>query len=68
VVGVVALMWSANPELIGDIERTREILEQSAKPYHGSLPNCPGVTQTPSTAYGYGIIDAYSAVEMALGK
>jgi subtilisin family serine protease len=68
VVGVVALMWSANPALIGDIDRTREILEQSAKSYQGYLPNCPGAAQTPSTAYGYGIIDAYRAVEMALGK
>jgi subtilisin family serine protease len=68
VVGVVALMWSANPALIGDIDRSREILEQSAKSYQGYLPNCPGAAQTPSTAYGYGIIDAYRAVEMALGK
>lgn len=33
VVGVVALMWSANPALIGDIERTEEILRASASPY-----------------------------------
>jgi subtilisin family serine protease len=31
VVGVVALMWSANPKLIGDIERTEEIIRETAK-------------------------------------
>ena len=32
VVGAVALMWSANPKLIGNIQRTREILDRSAQP------------------------------------
>jgi subtilisin family serine protease len=66
VVGVVALMWSANPQLVGDIGRTEEILRQSAQPYTGILPGCPGVNDTPSTAVGYGIVDAYAAVVMAL--
>ena len=33
VAGVVALIWSANPALIGDIERTEEILRASATPF-----------------------------------
>lgn len=61
-VGVVALMWSANPALIGDVERTEQILIQSAAPYSGELPNCPGAENTPSTAVGYGLLDAYAAV------
>ena len=65
-VGVVALMWSANPALIGNIDRTEQILEQSAKHYTGNLPSCPGADQTPSTAVGYGVLDAYTAVKMAL--
>jgi len=68
VVGVVALMWAANPLLIGDIDRTEQILKQTATPYHGYLPNCPGAKDTPSTATGYGIVNAYAAVKMALGK
>jgi hypothetical protein len=68
VVGVVALMWSANPGLIGDIDRTEEIIIQTAKPYTGTLPNCPGATAVPSTAIGYGIIDAYNAVRIALSQ
>ena len=37
-VGVVALMWSANPQLIGDIDRTEQILIQTATPYTGAEP------------------------------
>lgn len=66
VAGVVALMWSANPQLIGDIDRTEDILRQTARPYTNFLPDCPGAKDTPSTAVGYGIVDAYAAVQMAL--
>lgn len=34
VAGVVALIWSANPALIGDIEGTEAILRTSATPFH----------------------------------
>ena len=33
--GVVALMWSANPALKGDIDRTEQILSQTATAYAG---------------------------------
>ncbi len=65
VVGVVALMWSANPALIGNIERTEQILDQTAKPYSGALPACPQSDGRPSSAVGYGVVDAYAAVKMA---
>jgi len=69
VAGVVALMWSANPDLIGDIERTEQILIETARPYdyaqHG-VPTCGDVDQRPNNAVGYGIVDAYAAVKMAL--
>lgn len=67
--GVVALMWSANPALIGDIERTKQILIATAKPYSGSEASGECFTGgTPNDAYGYGIVDAYAAVKMALGR
>ena len=67
--GVVALLWSAKPALIGDIDRTEEILIQTAKPYAGSRPADQCFTgSTPNNAYGYGVVDAYAAVKMALGK
>ncbi len=64
-VGVVALMWSANPALIGDIDRTIQILDETAADYTGPLPACvsPG---RPNNAAGYGIVDAYAAVRRAL--
>ncbi len=67
VVGTVALMWSANPALVGDIDRTQAILDASADPYQGQLPACvqPG---TPNNAVGYGLLDTYRAVQAALGK
>ncbi len=69
VVGVVALMWSANPALIGDIDRTDQILIQTATPYTGAeLAGECFTGGKPNNAYGYGIVDAYNAVKMALGK
>lgn len=68
VVGTVALIWSANPALIGDIDRTEQILIQSAAPYAGARDNTCFGTELPSNAFGYGVLDAYAAVKMALGK
>jgi subtilisin family serine protease len=67
VVGVVALMWSANPALIGDIDQTQRILDETASAYQGDLPQCvaPG---TPNNGVGYGIVNAYEAVKRAMGK
>jgi subtilisin family serine protease len=65
VVGAVALMWSANPKLIGDIDRTEKILIETAKPYQGQVDPC-GVNGVPNNATGYGIVDAYAAVQAAL--
>ena len=62
VVGVVALIWSANPDLIGQVEQTEEILRQTARPFDGFLPDCGQAGNT----VGRGIVDAYAAVQMAL--
>ncbi|MEW5988058.1 MAG: S8 family serine peptidase [Chloroflexota bacterium] len=66
VAGVVALIWSANPTLIGDIERTEAILTATARPYTGRLPGCVPTNTSPNNAAGYGLVDAYEAVQMAL--
>ncbi len=68
-VGVVALIWSANPALIGDIERTEQILIETARPYDYAAygyPTCAGDGEYPNNAVGYGIVDAYAAVQRAL--
>jgi subtilisin family serine protease len=62
--GVVALMWSANPELIGDVEKTSQILRDSTKPYNGSAPTCGEIHD----AVGFGILDAYQAVTTVLSE
>lgn len=65
VVGVVALMWSANPKLVGNIDQTVKILDQSTRPYQGTLDPCVG-NEIPNDGVGYGIVDAYNAVKLAL--
>jgi len=93
VAGLVALIWSANPDLIGQIEETEEIIRQSARPVmvnaacdlQGNRPlselslmeqmeamanatecACGNVTGVPNNVYGWGEIDALSAVRRAL--
>ncbi len=71
IAGVVALMWSAQPELIGNIERTEQILIETAQPYRGEVVGCFGadanetVLTVPNIATGYGVVDAYAAVRAA---
>lgn len=65
VVGVVALMWAANPKLIGRIEETREILKQTAQPTKEPAQTCGGVSGNaiPNNTWGFGIVDALAAVK-----
>jgi hypothetical protein len=66
VVGVVALMWSANSDLIGDINATEMILNDTATLYDGPVPDCVDVDNTPNNAVGFGIVNAFEAVKMAI--
>ncbi|WP_229401029.1 S8 family serine peptidase [Micromonospora okii] len=69
VAGVVALMWSANPALVGDLERTRRILRDTAVPIAPAPrsddpgDSCGGG----ANVAGAGMVDAYAAVRAALG-
>jgi len=66
VVGVVALIWSARPDLIGDIDTTEQLIINTAQPYNGDRSvGCFNGDQ-PNAAYGYGIVDVYEAVRQAL--
>jgi len=69
VAGVVALLWSAKPELIGKIDETIEILQATAVPMKGktSCPGFPGAN-IPNAVFGYGMVNAYNAVKRILGK
>lgn len=64
--GVVALMWSANRQLIGDIETTEQILLETATPLDLSVPRCGLSQNVPNNVTGHGLVNAYAAVERAM--
>ncbi len=68
-VGVVALLWSAKPELVGKIDETEKLLRETATPATSSQ-TCGGVagTELPNNTFGFGRVNAYKAVAKALGK
>jgi hypothetical protein len=66
VAGVVALMWSPPPFLIGDVAATEGILTDTARPDVDVQMACEEGNQVPNNLFGYGLIDAYAAVQEAL--
>lgn len=66
VVGVVALLWSARPELKRRIEETKALLRASATPSIGlrGTEVCDGLSSdfVPNPTFGFGRVDAYAAV------
>ncbi len=68
VVGLVALMLSANPALAGHVEDIEDIVEQTAI-YFADTLDCGidniGISR-PNHAYGWGRVDALGAVQAAL--
>lgn len=63
VAGVVALMLNANPSLTPD--QVKQILRESAEPK--GPPSYPDLDPQYNTDYGWGIVDAYKAAELARG-
>jgi subtilisin family serine protease len=80
VAGAVALLWSADPALIGDLDRTETILRETAKPLTvdescgagmdepGTICGCgdDGLGSVPNNVYGWGLLDAWAAVQRAI--
>jgi len=68
VAGTVALLWSAAPHLVGDVDATEWIIARTARPrIDTSCGGEPG--GLPNNVYGWGIVDALAAVEAPrLGK
>jgi len=67
VAGLVALLLSARPGLIGQVDEIEAIITQSALP-RTTTQNCgliPG-SQVPNHTYGWGRIDAWAALHEAL--
>jgi len=64
VAGIVALMLQANPNLTpSDV---KQILHETAE--SRGLPYNPGLSDKYNTGFGWGIVDAYDAVQRALGE
>jgi hypothetical protein len=61
VAGLVALLWSANPRLIGDIPRTRQLLGTTTRPASAPAENCGN----PADLVGTGLVDAFAATRSA---
>jgi subtilisin family serine protease len=66
VAGVVALLWSARPQLARNIAATRSVLQNTANAAVTVSPaqTCGGTdsTQIPNNSFGYGRVDALAAV------
>jgi subtilisin family serine protease len=68
VAGEVALIWSAQPDLRGDVQLTQWIIEQNTSQLvvdQGYFCGNDDATSVPNNQYGWGRIDAYDAVDMA---
>jgi len=67
VAGLVALLWSADPFLIGQIDETEELIRQTAV-HRTTTDGCGGDTPTsmPNHTWGWGIVDALAAVAARL--
>jgi subtilisin family serine protease len=82
VAGAVALLWSADPALIGDLERTKAILTETAQPLTvdaictgdaedpGTVCGCgtDGPESVPNNVYGWGQVDTWAAVQQVVGE
>jgi subtilisin family serine protease len=70
VVGVVALLWSAVPELVGQVPATEQYLRETANKSVVGTACGSGANTAPwntwDNTYGYGRIDALAAVQAAM--
>lgn len=60
VAGAVALLWSVAPELAGDIDRTEQILRDSATRVING--DCDPAPTSPNNVYGSGRLDVMQAI------
>jgi subtilisin family serine protease len=66
VVGAIALLWSANPALRGQIQTTENIVNTTAIPRYSTQCGDPSQT-VPNNVYGWGRVDAFAAVQAVIG-
>jgi serine protease AprX len=62
VAGIVALLWSARPDLVRNIAATKQVLTGSANPAVGNGGSgCGGSSTVPNNNFGWGLVDASAA-------
>lgn len=64
--GLVALMWSANRRLVGEIALTKTLLQSTTQKVKGVGRECDSRREHPNNIFGWGIVDAVRAVQQAL--
>lgn len=69
VAGAVALIWSANPKYVGQIDATKALLQKTSLGMTSS-ETCGGVSGSavPNNTYGFGIMRIFEAVKSAVGR
>ncbi|MCS6845138.1 MAG: S8 family serine peptidase [Caldilineales bacterium] len=68
VAGAVALLWDANPSLIGRVAETADLLRKTAEPVFVPGETCGGVDSSsvhPNNSAGWGRLDVLRAVQVA---
>ncbi len=67
VAGTAALLWSAVPHLLGDVDATEEAIARAARP-RTTTEGCggDGTGDVPNNVYGWGNLDVLAAVERTL--
>ncbi len=67
VAGAAALLWSAVPQLVGDVDATEEAIARAARP-RTTAEGCggDGIGDVPNNVYGWGTLDALATVERTL--
>ncbi|MEM7126206.1 MAG: S8 family serine peptidase [Chloroflexota bacterium] len=65
VAGAAALLWSAVPELRGNIDLSEQVFIKSAVPTFANQCGEGEVGVTPNTTYGFGRLDVLNAVQLA---
>jgi serine protease AprX len=60
--GVVALVWSARPDLVRNIAATKQVLTSTANPaVGGGGSSCGGSSVVPNNNFGWGLVNALAA-------
>lgn len=68
IAGVAALIMSARPDLIGDIDAIEDLMRANAVPRFAAAPFCGGdnANSLPNNVFGWGRVDALAAINAAL--